>query len=133
MFESIEEEEKEPDEQKPTRLTGFFIAVATLPILLFFTHIGKTDLGLNVGICLSVNVLAIRMRWDLRRYYWFWVTMVLVLALEVPLVLMIKWPHKWVPAVELLPIGLAGYLIAIGAIRFVERFVVKYVPPDEEK
>lgn len=58
--------------------------------------------------------------------------MVLVLTLELPVVLTIKWPHKWVPAVELLPIGLAGYLIAIGAIRFVERFIVKSVPPDEE-
>lgn len=60
MFESIEEEEKEPDGQKPTDYTGVIIFVATLPILLFFTHIGKTDLGLNVGICLSMNVLAIK-------------------------------------------------------------------------
>jgi hypothetical protein len=45
---------------------------------------------------------------------------------------MIKWPPGWVPAVALLPIALAGYLIAIGAIRFVERFIVKAVPPDEE-
>ncbi len=121
MFESIEDQE--PKEQKPTDYTGLIIFACIMPVLLFFTHIGKTDLGLNVGICLYVNVLAIKIRWNLRKHFWFWVVMVLMLALELPLILMIKWPQGWVPAVALLPIALAGYLIAIGAIRFVEKFI----------
>lgn len=87
-------------------------------------------MGLNVGICLAVNILVIRFRWGLRRHFWFWATMVSVVAAELCLVYRIKWPQHWVPGVSLLPIGLAGLLIAFGAIGFVEKFIVRE-PEDE--
>lgn len=123
-----EAEEKESDTPKVTRLTAFYIVIALLPVFFFFHYVGKTDLGLNVFICLGVNVLAVRMRWDLRKHFWFWGVMILVLAFELPVVLMVQWPPRWVPAVELLPIAIAGILIALGAIKFVERFIVKAAP-----
>jgi hypothetical protein len=55
-----------------------------------------------------------------------------VLALHVPLFFLIQWPHIWVPGLALLPIGLADVLIILGAVRFVEKFIVKSPPPDEE-
>jgi len=33
----------------------------------------------------------------------------------------------------LLPIGLADLLVTVGVVRFVQKFIVKYVPPDEEE
>jgi hypothetical protein len=45
---------------------------------------------------------------------------------------MVQWPPEWVPGIALLPAGLAALLIAIGAIRFVEKFIVKAPPPDQE-
>jgi hypothetical protein len=68
----------------------------------------------------------------LRRRWWFWAVVVLVLALHVPVILMIKWPDRWVSRFALLPIGLADMLVTVGVVRFVQKFIVKSPPPDEE-
>ena len=132
LFDGQNSDADEPEERKPTDYTGVIIFAITLPVLIFFTHLGKTDMGLNVGICLGVNMFAIKLRWDLRKYFWFWGVIALLLAIELPLVLKIQWPHEWVSKMTLLPIGLGGLLIAIGAIRLVEKFIVRLPPPDEE-
>ena len=129
LNEDPEDEKREAEERN--RMAAFYIFLCTLPLLLFFTHIGKTDLGLNVAMCVFVNAIVIRIRWELRRYVWFWVVMAIVVTAELPIVFTVKWPHQWVPAVSLLPIGLAGFFVAYGAIRLVEHFMVK-TPPDEE-
>jgi hypothetical protein len=133
MFDDLETEEKDPERQKSTDWTGVIIGAALLPLLFYFRHIGKTDLGLNLCICLGMNLIVIRLRWNLRKHIWFWGVMALVLAIEIPLVINIQWPQEWVPGVALLPIGLAGALIALGAIGFVQKFIVKDVPRDEEE
>jgi hypothetical protein len=126
-----EHQEHEGDVQMPARLIAFYIAVALLPVVFLFGYLGKFHLGLNVFICLFVNVIAVRTRWRLRKYLWFWLVVALVMALEVPVVLMVKWPQGWGPGVALLPIALAGYLIAMGAVKFAEKIIVRAAPSDE--
>lgn len=116
MFEQLEE----PQEKTETDYSGAIIGAAMLPVVLVFDHFGRFDMGLNVALCLLTNILAIRFRWNLRKHFWFWGVMVLVLAIELALVVRIQWPQHWVPGVSLLPIGVAGVLIAFGAIRLVE-------------
>ena len=126
-------EDERDEDQGPTRMTAFYIGIALLPLWFLFSHLGKFYLGLNVCFCLSVNAIVIRTRWELKKYVWFWVVMALIVALELPIVLTVKWPeHQWVPAVSLLPIALAAYLVAMGAIKLVEKFMVKDPPSDED-
>jgi hypothetical protein len=115
----------ESEQPRPTDYTALVILAILLPILFFFRYLGRTDIGLNVAVCLGMCLIAIRIRWDLRTQIWFWVVIAFVLALHVPLFLLIQWPHVWVPGVVLLPVGLADVLIILGAVRFVERFIVK--------
>lgn len=79
-----------------------------------------------------MNLLAIRLRWELRRFFWFWAVVVFALAVEVPLVLMIQWQHIVVNRITLLPIGVAVVVVTVGGVRFVEKFIVKSAPPDED-
>jgi ABC-type Co2+ transport system permease subunit len=79
-----------------------------------------------------MDILAVGICWDLRRRLWFWCVIALILALHVPLVLLIQWPDRWVSRFTLLPIGIADPLITVGIVRFVEKFIVKSPPPDEE-
>lgn len=131
LFDEQKAEEQEPEEQGGGKYLGVIIFFAMLPLLLFFTHIGKTDLGLSLGICLGMNVLAVGICWDLRRRLWFWGVVALVLALHLPLFLMVQWPERWVSRFTLLPIGIADLLVTVGVVRFVEKFIVKSPPPDE--
>jgi hypothetical protein len=57
----------ENHEKKPTDYTGLIIAAILVPVLLLFIYFGNEDLGLTVFIALAAVMLAIRIRWDLRR------------------------------------------------------------------
>jgi hypothetical protein len=132
LFDQEESEEQESEAAESGNSIAYLIVLATLPVMIFFTLIGKTDLGVSAAFCLFMNILAVGMCWDLRRRWWFWAVVVLVLALHVPVILMIKWPHWWVSRFALLPIGLADMLVTVGVVRFVQKFIVKSPPPDEE-
>ncbi len=120
MFEQIQE----PAAKKRTDYSGVIIVALLLPVLLFFIYPGKQDMGLSVCIVLGMIVLAIRIRWDLRKRLWFWAIIVLMLLLRVPMVIVVRWPQGWTPAVGLLPIGVADCLIILGVVRLVEKFII---------
>jgi hypothetical protein len=117
--------------KKPTDYTGVIIAAILAPVYLIFYLLGQEEMGRSVFIVLGMTMLAIRVRWDLRRHFWFWAIIVVLLALHIPLLFLVRWPHGWLPAIGTLPIGLADVLIILGAVRFVEKFIVK-APPAEE-
>jgi hypothetical protein len=132
IFDQEESEEQEQQEPDGGNSVGYLLVLVTLPVMIFFTHIRKTDLGVSIALCIYMNVLAVGICWDLRRRWWFWAVVALVLALHVPVILIIKWPEWWVSRFALLPIGLADMLITVGVVRFIEKFIVKSPPPDEE-
>jgi hypothetical protein len=133
MFDELNTEEQEPEQQKTTDYSGLIILAITLPVLILFDYIGRMDMGLSVTICLGMNLVAIRLRWKLRKLFWFWATIIFAFGLELPLILMIPWPQIKINRITLLPIGFAVFVITWGAINFIEKFVVKYIPPDEEE
>ena len=72
MFESLDDLEGEkPKEKKDPDYTGVIAAAVVLPVFFLFRHFGKPDMGLNISICLSVNVIAVKLRWKLRKHIWF--------------------------------------------------------------
>jgi hypothetical protein len=121
--------------KNPTDYTGLIIAAILAPVYLVFYLLNKEEMGRSVFIVLGMTMLAIRIRWDLRNRFWFWLVIVFVLALHIPLLFFVRWPegyHGWLPAIGTLPIGLADVLIILGVVGFVEKFIVKSPPPDEE-
>ncbi|MGC2511429.1 MAG: hypothetical protein WA430_12740 [Acidobacteriaceae bacterium] len=126
-----EDEQREKEER--SRMAAFYIGIALLPLIFLFDHFGRIDLGLNLFLCLGMNAIVIRIRSELKKYVWFWVVMVLIVAVELPIVFTVKWPRQWVPAVSLLPIGLAACLVALGVIKLVENVMVKDPPSDKDE
>ena len=66
LFDEQNSDADEPEESKPTDYTALVILAILFPVLFFFRSIGKTDMGLNVAVCLGMCLVAIRIRWDLR-------------------------------------------------------------------
>ncbi|MGH9520556.1 MAG: hypothetical protein ACRD2D_12940, partial [Terriglobales bacterium] len=100
-------------EQKRTDYTGVIISAILVPVYLIFYLLGQEEMGRSVFIVLGMTMLAIRVRWDLRKHFWFWTVIVAVLALHVPLLFLIRWPqgyHGWLPAIGTLPLGIADVL-----------------------
>jgi hypothetical protein len=109
-------------EKKPTDYTGLIVAAVLVPVLLLFMYFGHEDLGMTVFIALAAVMVAIRIRWDLRRQMWFWQTIGLVLVLHIPFFYFVRIPPAWFHSVAMLPIVIPDCLLALGVIRVVEKF-----------
>lgn len=123
----------ETPKRKRADWTGVIIGLILLPVYILFWLYGKEELGRSVFIVLGMMMIAIRIRWDLRKRLWFWGIIVALLLAHVPLLFLFRWPqgyHGWLPAVGALPIGLADLLIILGAVHLVEKFIVKPRPSD---
>ena len=127
MFEQM----AEPKEKKPTDYTGVIVGVIVVPVVLLFIHLGKEDVGRSVSIGLVTTLIAIRIRWDLRKHFWFWGTIVVLSLLQLPLVFALRWPSGWIPAIGTLPIALVDCLVILGGVRLVEKLMTKNKGFDE--
>jgi hypothetical protein len=60
-------EEQDPADREERKYLGLKIFACTLPLVFLLWSFGAFDIGLNAGICLGMNILAVGMCWDLRR------------------------------------------------------------------
>ena len=123
-----------PKEQKPTDWSGTIIGAMLLPVLFFFIYIGKAELGFTACIVLGMSMIAVRLRWKLRKHVWFWGTIILILALNVPLLFIVRWPQSNIPTIAYsLPIGIVDFLLMMGAISLAEKAFSKDSSSNDEE
>jgi hypothetical protein len=99
------------------------VMFAALPLVLLFAYFGKFALALPTLDSIAMVIIAIAMRWRLRRHVWFWITMTVIAALHVPLILFVPWTTKWVPAPVIIPIGIADLYAMLAILSVVGKFV----------
>jgi hypothetical protein len=110
--------EQPPPEREPADWTGTKIGVALIPVFFFFVYLGKPEMGFTVMIVLGIIMIAIYLRWKLRKHVWFWATIAFILLLHIPLFFVIRWPDTNVPTIAYsLPLGITDFLLISGAIR----------------
>src|SRR5690242_21844087 len=83
------------------------VMIGALPMYLLFVYFGRFDLARPTIYSVAMVAIAIAMRWKLRWHVWFWITMTVIAALHVLLILSVPWTTKWVPAIVIIPIGIA--------------------------
>jgi hypothetical protein len=88
-----------------------------------FVDFGRLDLARPSLVAAAAIILAIVMRWKLRRHAWFWGTMTILAALHVPLILLVPWTTKWIPAFVVIPIGIADLSIMLWVFSVVAKFM----------
>lgn len=98
---------------------------------LVFVHFGKLALARPTLYSAGMVGIAIAMRWKLRRHVWFWITMTVIAALHVPLILFVPWTTKWVPAIVVIPIGLADLYAMLAILSVVGKFVERRKTSEE--
>jgi hypothetical protein len=128
MFDS---ESRKPKE--PVDYTGLKIVAILVPVFFLITFLANADMGLTACIILGMIMLAVKIRWYLRKHIWFWAIIAVILALHVPLVFMVRWPQAHAPTLfYTMPIGIADFLIILGAVGLAERFFSKSSSANDE-
>ena len=123
-----------PKEKSPTDWSGTIIGVMLLPVFFVFVFLGKAEMGFNLMLILGLVIIAIKLRWKLKRYPWFWGTIAFVLLLHIPFLFLVHWPQSNVPTIAYsLPLGIADFLLISGAISLAQRVFVKNGSSDDEE
>jgi multisubunit Na+/H+ antiporter MnhB subunit len=93
-----------------------------IPVFFLFVYFGKADMGFTVGLVLGITMIAIYLRWKLRKHVWFWATIVFVLLLHIPLFFLVRWPDTNVPTIaNSMPLGITDFLLISGAISLAQK------------
>jgi hypothetical protein len=121
-YEKPDEEKAERKKQLTTWLWSIAVAALTSPLFFLFNSVGKSGTGRAAWLSAMTILLAMNLRWELRKYLWFWLTMACIVGAHIPLVLLVPWTSRWVPAVGLLPIVVADIAIIFGCLHFVEKW-----------
>lgn len=111
-------------QQKQTETLIWVIAgvALTSPLFLVFAAFGEPGKGRAAWMCAGVFLIVAKVRWDLRHQAWFWWTMAALLALHLPLVLLVPWTSKWIPAALIFPILVPDLVLIFVCIRLVEKW-----------
>jgi len=105
------------------------LMVCALPITWLLDHSGRLALARPLLYSLVVLLVAIMVKWELRRHLWFWVTITVVAGLHVPLLVLIPWTTGWIPAIVALPVGIADLYLILTLLSFVGKLVRTWRAP----
>jgi len=120
--------------KQPVDYTGLKIVAFLAPVFFLFVFLGNADMALTVCIVLGMVILAIKIRWNLRKHVWFWLVIVFILALHIPLFSMVGWPPGKLPTIfYTMPLGIADFLIISGGLGLAEKFLSKNSPSSDER
>ncbi len=97
--------------------------VAGIPIIWLCDHFGRLNLALPTFDSVGMIAVAIAVKWKLRRQVWFWITIIVLMGLHVLLILSVPWTDQWVPALALVPFGLADLWVMLALISAVRQLV----------
>jgi len=122
------------EEKEPTDYTGLILAAILAPVILVFIYLHKADTGLTVFIILGMIIFAIKIRWSLRKHFWFWAAIAIVLLLHIPLFFVVRWPQNNFPTIAYsMPLGIMDFLLITGAIGIAEKIFSRDSSHDEDK
>jgi hypothetical protein len=90
------------------------------PAMLLFCLVGKWETGIGAWICGGLVILAVKVRWDLRKHLWFWMAVTLAFILQIPIVVLIPWDNRSLTGISFLPVAALDYGLAYRCIRLAE-------------
>lgn len=115
-----------PQKKSSADWSGTIIGVMVLPVFFVFVYLGKAEMGFNAMLVLGLAMIAVKLRWRLRKHVWFWATIALILLLHIPLLFIVGWPQSNVPTIAYsLPIGIVDFLLITGALSLAEKVFSK--------
>ena len=101
-------------------------ALIALPL----AFLGRFDLARPTLFSVGTVGVAIATKWKLRRHLWFWVTMAVIVSLHVTLILFVPWTTKWVPAIVIIPIGIADLYLMLAILSVIGTLVEEPNAPE---
>lgn len=91
-------------------------------------HLRNNDAAVGISICTILLIFTAKIRWDLKRKWWFWIALCIGAALQLPLVLLLPWDAPHLTGAGALVFAIPGFLMALGCIFLAEKILSKKSP-----
>lgn len=88
-----------------------------------FDHFGKFNLMLPIWNSVAVLGFILALKRKLWPHAWFWITMAVIALLHVPLILLIPWGTRWVPALVIAGIDSLDFCLILWILSVTGKFV----------
>ena len=95
-------------------LWSIAVVILAFPLVPLFTYLGRPASGPPAYLFTLMLLLSIRGRWELSVRPWFWLTVAVIVSIHVPLILLVPWTSRWVPAIIRAPFCIADLLLILG-------------------
>lgn len=109
------------------------LILGSVPIYWLFDRFGRVTLSLPILNCVGMLALVIIVKWKLKRHAWFWGTMIILALLHVPLVLVVPWTTRWVPALIIGAIDSVDLIVMLAILAVVEKLMEKRKTPKADE
>ena len=124
---SDEEDFKQPTGWDAIGREDWVVSVLSgLVVMLIVTYFSDLGRGRAAGLCVFVDILVMRLRWEFSNKLGFWFAMLLILLAQTVLVIFVSFGHQSIPAYGLLPAALVIYLFDEGIVYLGARFASKH-------
>ena len=71
--------------------------------------------------CTIVTVVAAKLRWELKREWWFWMALAVGIGLQIPMVLLLPWDKPYLTGAGGLALSIPGFVLTSGCIWLTEK------------
>lgn len=71
--------------------------------------------------CTIVTVVAAKLRWELKREWWYWMALALGIGLQIPMVLLLPWDKPYLTGTGGLALSIPGFVLTSGCIWLAEK------------
>jgi hypothetical protein len=88
-------------------------------------HLRNNHAAVGISTCTIVLIFAAKIRWDLKRKWWFWIALCTGAALQLPLVLLLPWDAPHLTGAGALVFAIPGFLMACGCVSLAEKICSK--------
>jgi len=105
------------------------IVIAAIFVSDLAKHHVKANAAVGAGACTIVLLAVARVRWDLKRKWWFWVALCVGSALQLPLIFLMPWSDRYITGIGAMAFVIPGFLMALGCVFITERLFANGTRP----
>ena len=106
-------------ENSRTEFSFTFTVITFLASVVVFSIVkSHASDGAAVGwaCCAIVTIVSAKLRWELKREWWFWMALVFGVGFQIPMILLLPWDKPYLGGTGGLALSIPGFVLASGCI-----------------
>ena len=85
----------------------------------------QSNAAVGVGACTVGLIVVAKVRWDLKREWWFWVALCMGAALQLPLIFLMPWAAPHLTGTGAMAFVIPEFLMALGCVFLAEKIFAR--------